>query len=263
MSNFQYHNDIKRNKELSFLDKLLLQDLIFYSNTNDAFASDEYLAETLGTSEKTIQRSLATLDKLGLITRKLVRHKHTVGDKQWYNKRYISINFIRLSQFLSGEDVQSEKPTEDFPKIESTPTTPTDIESPLIETIYSDDVFGSITFLESAPKFDDNFIARQSMEREEKIKALTVNSESEKLYQLAIDGMKKLNFISIENFFLILSVSDESFDTVKMKDDVIPYFKSKNVQDVTTPEHKEKLIQILNNKEYRNYKWKEQLSIQL
>jgi hypothetical protein len=104
MNKFQYAEKINANTKLSFAHKALLNQIIsFQLNNQDFHGTDEYLASTWGVSPRTIQRQISDLKKFNLIQVKLDKKKHSNGAGEWYNKRYITINFDILTSFLEVE----------------------------------------------------------------------------------------------------------------------------------------------------------------
>lgn len=112
MNKFQYAEKINANTKLSFANKAIINQIIsFQLNQQEFHGTDEYLASTWGVSPRTIQRNIAELKKLNLIQVELDKKKHSTGDKTWYNKRYITVDLINLSNFLQDNtSIDDSKP---------------------------------------------------------------------------------------------------------------------------------------------------------
>ena len=106
MNTFELQTKINANRALDFADKAILNQVISYINNNKIFhATNEYLAECWGTNTTAIKRAIRTLKEYSLIIIKNERRKHQQGDKAWYNKRYIEVDFKALEAFLEGKAV--------------------------------------------------------------------------------------------------------------------------------------------------------------
>jgi len=102
---FQLADKVNAEKRLKFGHKALLNQAISFQLGNQKFyATDKWLAEEWGESIQVIKKIIRELKKRGLIFCELIRRKHTEGGKNWYNKRYITVDFKMLEAFLGGED---------------------------------------------------------------------------------------------------------------------------------------------------------------
>ena len=102
---FQLADKVNAEKRLKFGHKALLNQAISFQLGNQKFyATDKWLSEEWGESIQVIKKIIRELKKRGLIFCELIRRKHTEGDKSWYNKRYITVDFKMLEAFLGGAD---------------------------------------------------------------------------------------------------------------------------------------------------------------
>lgn len=101
---------VNAEKRLKFGHKALLNQAISFQLGNQKFhATDKWLAGHWGESTQVIKKIIRELKKRGLIFCELIRRKHTEGDKNWYNKRYITVDFKMLEAFLGGADTSIAK----------------------------------------------------------------------------------------------------------------------------------------------------------
>jgi len=102
---FQLADRVNAEKRLKFGHKALLNQVISFQLGNQKiYATDKWLAEHWGESIQVIKKIIRELKKRGLIFCELIRRKHTEGGNNWYNKRYITVDFQMLEAFLGGED---------------------------------------------------------------------------------------------------------------------------------------------------------------
>jgi len=99
MNFFQITNQVNQNKNLNWAEKAILNQIIgFNLNDQDFIATNKWLADYWGVDISTIKRILASLAALGYIQTTVIKKKHTTGDKQWYNKRYITANIDNMTK---------------------------------------------------------------------------------------------------------------------------------------------------------------------
>lgn len=142
MNKFQFTEQINANTKLSFAHKALLNQILSFQMNNQIFhGTDEWLGKTWGVSTRTIKRQISDLKGFNLITVELERKKHTNGEGNWYNKRYITINLDALSDFLNIDNQVETKPKQiEVPK-ETEPIAIVEKIKPQIEAITSNDEY--------------------------------------------------------------------------------------------------------------------------
>lgn len=101
MQKFELNQSIKKST-LNPSEKLVLLEILsFIENNKEFYATNAHIAETFNFTERNVKAIISKLSKLGIIESEVKRKKHTTGDCSWYNKRYITINFDKLSEFLN------------------------------------------------------------------------------------------------------------------------------------------------------------------
>ena len=107
MNYFQLADKINQLHKLDFAERALLNQITSYQFNNKTFyATNEYLSKYWGVSERSITRYITKLIKLGFITVEIKKKKHTSGDGNWYNKRYITSNIEVISIETSIEPIK-------------------------------------------------------------------------------------------------------------------------------------------------------------
>jgi len=103
MEKFQFTSKINAASKLDWAEKSLLNYILsFIENENEFYQSNESLALTWNVSCSTIKRHLKTLTDFRILKSNVNRKKHTVGAATWYNKRYLTVDFQVLENFLNG-----------------------------------------------------------------------------------------------------------------------------------------------------------------
>jgi hypothetical protein len=117
MKKFQFTEKINSNTKLKFPHKALINQILSFQENEQIFhATDKHLSSVWGVEEKTIKRIIADLKVFNLLNVELDRKKHSNGDGEWYNKRYIKINTENLELFLDNKETKKiqkqEEPTQ-------------------------------------------------------------------------------------------------------------------------------------------------------
>ncbi|RZJ33218.1 MAG: hypothetical protein EOO51_14580 [Flavobacterium sp.] len=104
-TDYQLSAAILANTTLTLPDSVILNDIIGIVNASEKpfIGTDTYLSKKFGISTPTVERAIKHLKSLNILEADTNRRKHIEGDKEWYNKRYITVNFEALRSVIAGE----------------------------------------------------------------------------------------------------------------------------------------------------------------
>ena len=108
-----YYTCIQMNKELSPIEKGILQLLVHFTVLDkDCFMSEEYLSQYYGSSRATITRGKRALKEKGLIT---VQSKFVCGEK----KTTLQLKVRAFNDFLGREFITEAQADSEYPRSKS------------------------------------------------------------------------------------------------------------------------------------------------
>lgn len=111
MNKFEFNQSVKKSSLSSSEKLILLEILSFIENDKAFYATNKHIASIFNFSESYVKKIISKFQNLGIIESNVDKKKHQSGDKTWYNKRYITINFEILSNFLQMDgSAESSKP---------------------------------------------------------------------------------------------------------------------------------------------------------